>query len=186
MKGLVPNALSLFRIGLVVPVVWLMDGERYPETLAVFALAGFTDGLDGFLAKRFNDQTRLGSFLDPLADKLLLVSTFLMLGLKGLAPTWLVGLVVGRDVVIVAGAVAYHFLVGRFHGEPTLLSKLNTVTQILFGLLVVANAGWHFLPAASIGAAVLVVTGTTLASGVDYVWIWGRRARRHFREARRE
>ncbi|MGD1976783.1 MAG: CDP-alcohol phosphatidyltransferase family protein, partial [Gammaproteobacteria bacterium] len=102
----IPNALCVLRMLLVAPVVWLLLAGEYAWVLVVFFLAGFTDGLDGFLAKRFDWRSRLGGILDPLADKLLLVTSFLTLGYIGLAPVWLLIMVVARDVIIVSGATA--------------------------------------------------------------------------------
>ena len=134
----IPNLITFARILLVVPVVWLLHTHNYIGALAIFALAGFSDALDGFLAKRYGWESRLGSLLDPIADKLLLVCSFLVLGAHGLLPLWLVGLVILRDAVIVTGATVYHFRIQHLvAGEPTLSSKLNTLMQILLVLAVV-------------------------------------------------
>ena len=109
----IPNLICVFRIVLVWPiVVSLLDG-RYLHSLLLIALAGFSDGLDGFLAKHFDWRSRLGGLLDPIADKLLLVSTFLTLTITGLVPVWLTAVVILRDVTIVSGGLAYHVLVAR-------------------------------------------------------------------------
>lgn len=171
-----PNLLCILRILLVYPVAaWILQGH-YPQVLALFAFAAFTDALDGYLAKRYGWSSELGKVLDPLADKLLLVTVFICLSLAGLVPLWIVGLVLFRDLVIFFGAVTYKWLFGPLHGEPTAVSKLNTLCQILFCLAVVASAGfgWPGDPAViALGALVLV---STAVSGIDYTLIYTRRA----------
>jgi cardiolipin synthase len=171
-----PNMLCVLRMIVVLPVaIWILDG-RYPEVMALFAIAAFTDALDGFLAKRFGWSSELGKHLDPLADKLLLLTVFVCLSVSGLSPWWLTAVVVLRDLVIVFGGLTYRVLFGPIEGRPTLRSKLNTVCQIFFCLGVVAHAayGWPAEPGVTaLGALVLV---TTAVSGIDYVLIYARRA----------
>jgi cardiolipin synthase len=151
--------------------------DDFAWALALFALAGFSDGLDGYLAKRFDWHTRLGALLDPVADKLLVAGTFITLAYTQDIPIWLASVVILRDVIIVAGAMAYNFFVRPVEGEPTRVSKLNTALQLLLLLFVLSRAGFGWPDQISItvlGAAVLV---TVVISGVDYVWSWTRRAR---------
>lgn len=172
-----PNAISLMRIALVAPILMLILQGSFGWALALFWLAGFSDGVDGFLAKRFNWHTRLGALLDPVADKLLVAGLFITLAYTGDIPVWLAATVILRDVVIVAGATAYNFLVRPVQGEPTRVSKLNTALQLLFLLFVISRAGFGWPDEISItvlGASVLI---TVIISGVDYVWSWSRRAR---------
>jgi len=173
-----PNAISIMRIALVVPILMLILDGSFVWALALFWLAGFSDGVDGYLAKRFNWHTRLGALLDPVADKLLVAGLFITLAYTGDIPVWLAATVILRDVVIVAGATAYNFLVRPVQGEPTRVSKLNTALQLLFLLFVISRAGFGWPQEISItvlGAAVLI---TVVISGVDYVLSWSRRARR--------
>lgn len=166
------------RIALVVPILILILQERFVWALALFWLAGASDGIDGYLAKRFDWRTRLGALLDPVADKLLVAGTFITLAFIQHIPVWLAGVVILRDVVIVAGAMAYNFLVGPVQGEPTRISKLNTALQLLFLLFVLSRAGFGWPDQISItllGASILI---TVVISGVDYVWSWASRARR--------
>lgn len=179
----IPNLLTALRVLLVLPAVWLMLEHRYGAALVVFGVAGLTDALDGFVARRFGWQSRLGATLDPLADKLLAVSAYLVLGAQGVLPAWLVALVLARDLVIVAGSVAYHLRVERFDATPSLLSKLNTFLQIVLVLTAMA-AQVLAVPQAAVAALVWAVAATTLGSGIDYVWRWGRRARRLLRSGR--
>lgn len=172
-----PNAVSLLRIGLVVPILLLILRGDYAWALLLFFAAGFSDGVDGYLAKRFDWHTRLGALLDPVADKLLVAGTFITLACMNVIPVWLASAVILRDVVIVGGAIAYNFMVGPVEGEPTRISKLNTALQLLFLSLVLCRAGFDWPDRISItvlGAAVLI---TVVISGVDYVLSWSHRAR---------
>jgi cardiolipin synthase len=172
----IPNVITAFRFLLVPPVVILLLQERFTAALVVFGVAGFSDALDGFLAKRFDWRSRLGGIMDPLADKLLLVSSFVTLGWLGLIPAWLVLLVILRDLVIVAGATFYHMRIEQFEAEPSMASKLNTAAQILLVLAVMFSFGIQVLPAILIDVLSYSVLATILWSGFDYVWTWGRRA----------
>lgn len=176
-----PNVISGLRLLLVLPAFWLIGEREYAQALVIVAIAGVSDAVDGFLAKRFGWQSRLGGLLDPLADKMLLLAGFLGLVMTGALPVWLFTLVIGRDLLIVCGAVAYHNLVGPFDAEPTRLSKLTTVVQIacVIGELV-RLAWWPQLPGRE---AMLVATAVlTLASGLHYVVAWSARARRTLRQ----
>jgi cardiolipin synthase len=172
----IPNGLCVLRMLLVIPVTALLLREEYVLTLWIFALAAVTDGLDGFLAKRFDWCSEAGKILDPLADKILLVSVFVTLGVMGLVPAWLAVVAVGRDITITSGAIAYNALYGYPHGKPTIVSKLNTLCQIVFVLLVVSAHALGRVPETAVlvlGAAVFVVT---VVSGLDYVITYSRKA----------
>ena len=172
----IPNIITLFRFLLVPPVVLLLLDERFGLALLLFGVAGFSDALDGYLAKRFNWSSRLGALLDPLADKLLLVSSFITLGWLNQIPLWLVGVVILRDLVIVSGALVYHYRIERLEAEPSMVSKLNTFTQILLVLAVMFSAAVQALPYLWMDVLLYSVLVTTLWSGIDYVWRWSRRA----------
>jgi len=172
-----PNAISILRIALIAPILNLILQGSFAWALALFWLAGFSDGLDGYLAKRFDWHTRLGALLDPVADKLLVAGLFITLAYTQDIPVWLAAVVIVRDVVIVAGAMVYNFFVRPVEGEPTRVSKLNTALQLLFLLFVISRAGFGWpepITLTVLGASVLV---TVVISGVDYVWSWSRRAR---------
>ena len=159
----------------------LVEESRFADALVLFFLAGFSDGLDGFLARRFSWHTRLGALLDPIADKLMIASTYATLAWVGQIPLWLAIVVVSRDVVIVGGATAYNFLIAPVKGEPTRISKLNTALELLFVVTVLAQAAFAWPPSIVVtflGAGVFV---TVVVSGIDYVVAWSERAR----EARR-
>jgi cardiolipin synthase len=172
----IPNLLCIGRMLLVVPLVWLIAREEYRVALALFVVAGATDALDGFLAKRFEWRSQLGGLLDPAADKLLLSSVFLTLGFTGLVPLWLVALVVLRDVVIASGALLYRALIGNFTWRARPLSKANTASQLAFVLATLTRAALAFPPAAVLQVLGGLVVTTTVLSGADYVWRWSRRA----------
>jgi cardiolipin synthase (CMP-forming) len=181
----IPNAICVLRILLVAPSALALLAGRYELTLLLFGIAAISDGLDGWLAKHFGWTSRLGKILDPIADKLLLVSVFLTLAWVGLVPLWLGITVVARDVVIVGGAIAYRVLIGYVEGHPTPVSKLNTLLQLSFVLAVIAGAAWPTIPRAlvvAVGAATFV---TTVVSGIDYVLTYARAAIRQRRAASR-
>ncbi|MEW8014114.1 MAG: CDP-alcohol phosphatidyltransferase family protein [Candidatus Sedimenticola endophacoides] len=172
----IPNLISILRIFLTIPVVWMLLEQRFGWALVLFFIAGVSDGLDGYLAKRNGWESRLGGLLDPLADKVLLVSSFLSLALIGVVPVWLVLLVILRDLVIVTGALVYHYRIAELEAVPSMLSKINTTAQIILVLSVVLDRGLLVLPQWLIVSLVWVVCLTTIASGLDYVWVWSRRA----------
>ncbi len=173
----IPNLISFMRILLTLPIVWLMFEREFSYALMLFAVAGFSDGLDGFLAKHYGWQSHLGGLLDPLADKALLMSSFLVLGGLGLIPIWLVILVIFRDLTIMGGALYYHFSVEEVDADPSLVSKLNTLTQIMLVLLVVTDAGPLPLPDLLLQGLIWATGLTTLISGGMYVWVWSKKAR---------
>jgi cardiolipin synthase len=177
----IPNLLCVLRILLVPPIALLLLRGQYLAALGVVFVAGLSDGLDGFLAKRYHWQSRLGGLLDPIADKLLLTTTYVALTVQGLVPPWLTTVVIGRDLVIVSGGLAYQWLVRPVQPEPSKASKLNTGTQLLFLVSVIAVAALPGVVPPERAAAVLMGLGaavfvTTTVSGLDYVLRWGQRA----------
>ncbi len=174
----VPNAISTMRILLVVPILmFLLEGE-FAWALGLFIVAGFSDGIDGYLARTYDWQSPLGALLDPVADKLLIAGMFVTLSWIELVPVWLTVIVILRDVLIFGGAVAYNFLIRPVEGEPTTVSKLNTILTLLFLTAVLTRAGFGWpgeVVTTVLGASILV---TVVISGADYVWSWSRRAKR--------
>lgn len=178
----IPNAITLARILLVLPLAWAVLDLRYGLALALFATAAASDGIDGFLARRFGWHTRLGAVLDPLADKLLLVTCYVLLGFQGQLPWWLVLAVLLRDLIIVGGGLAYHVFIGFVQMAPTVVSKLNTALQIAL-VVIVFIALWRYPLAPDLRDSLMyTVFASTLLSGLNYVWVWGRRARALARE----
>jgi cardiolipin synthase len=172
-----PNLISLLRLLAVIPVVFLLLEHRHGWALVLFAIAGISDGLDGFLAKRYGWRSRLGGILDPLADKVLLVACFLVLGTLSLIPVWLVVAAVFRDLLITGGALLYNYRVEELDAAPIVASKVNTLLQILLVVLVIADAGPLPLPDWAISSLVWACLASVLVSGAQYVWIWGHKAR---------
>ncbi|MCX7034394.1 MAG: CDP-alcohol phosphatidyltransferase family protein [Arenimonas sp.] len=171
-----PNAITGFRLAMAPLLLWLLWARHFDWALGVALVAGASDLVDGFLAKRFGWQSRLGSLLDPIADKLMLGLAMLGLWLVAMLPGWLVGLVLARDLVIVAGALAWWRVGGPFDGQPTLLGKLCTLSQLgLVLLCLVELAGW-LLPLQARKEGIIAVALLTFASGVDYVVRYGVRA----------
>jgi cardiolipin synthase len=201
-----PNIITIARMLAVLPLLWFLREHQYRPALAIALIAGLSDGVDGWLAKRYDWRTRLGGLLDPIADKLLLDGSFVGLWLAGAAhgcanvaggsalpavaacagvtaaPLWLVLLVLARDAVIVTGASAYHFLIGPLKGQPTLLGKVTTVAQIVLVLALLCGLAWRPLPMAVATAAIWIVAALTIASGIDYVLRWSLKTRRALRE----
>ncbi len=172
-----PNAISIMRIALILPILWMFVNDQFAWALGLFLVAGLSDGVDGYLAKTYGWESRLGAFLDPAGDKLLVAWSYGTLAYLGHIPVWLASIVIFRDVVIVAGSFLYHYLVRRLEGEPTRISKLNTALEFVFLVFVMSHAGYGWPDNISIivlGAAVLV---TVVISGYDYVWNWIRSAR---------
>lgn len=175
----VPTLVTLARI-LAVPVtVYLIIEERFAAAFWLFVLAGVSDAVDGFLAKRLNAVSRIGAFLDPLADKALLVAVYVTLGYIGEVALWLVILIVSRDIMIVGGALLYHTLTHALRIEPLIVSKANTAAQIVFVGLVLAKLGLGVANPEILQVASYIVAATTAASGGAYVWVWVRRAFAH-------
>jgi cardiolipin synthase len=172
----IPNIISVIRILLVVPIAMALAHQRLALAIMLFAIAGVSDAADGYLATRFGWQSELGGVLDPLADKLLLATVFVILSLLKLVPLWLMVGVVARDVIIVAGAAAYRIVIGPLTAHPSFVSKTNTLCQAAFILAVVSRAKFSIPPEwveTWLGA---LVFATVLVSGIDYVLVYGRRA----------
>ena len=166
-----PNILTLMRIVMVPVVVVLLNAQEYSYALLVFTLAGVTDGLDGWIAKKYQFESALGAMLDPIADKLLLVSTYTMLAVLGDIPFWLLVLVIFRDLLIVGG---YWILVAmdkKAEIQPIFVSKLNTFFQILLVVLVLVHRSEWLMLDLLVSATISMVVLTTISSGICYVRI---------------
>jgi len=181
-----PNVLTIGRILAIPPLVILLLSGRYGWALVVAVIAGLSDLIDGWLARRFDWQSRFGSLADPAADKLLMLASYLTLAWLGYLPWWLFVLVVGRDLVIVIGGWVYHRYFESLEAEPTQLSKFNTFCQVfLMWFVLIRLAGFPLPPEAQIGLEWLVafMAVVTLA---QYVWLWSLRAARISRERQPE
>jgi cardiolipin synthase len=170
----IPNLITLARILLVPVVVWAIASGQMFSAFVLFLIAGISDAVDGFLAKHFGMASTIGAYLDPLADKALIVSIYVTLGIVGTIPLWLVILVASRDIMIVA-AVMLSWLVGKpVRVKPLLVSKLNTVAQILFACLVLASRGLRFDAEPVLTLVMALVAVLTLLSVGFYVAEWVR------------
>lgn len=167
-----PNSLTLLRLVLALPLGLVILREQYLWALGIGLLAGISDALDGFFARRLGVFSRFGAALDPIADKILITITFLCLAQTELVPWYLAIAVILRDLIIVAGAACYYALIGPFEFGATALSKANMVIQILFCVLVLLQQVVAAIPQEVIvfgGVAVLFITA---ASGFDYIMSW--------------
>lgn len=172
----IPNLICLIRLALIWPIVRLLHTGRYELALGLFVIAAISDGLDGFLAKRYHWVSDLGKVLDPAADKLLLVIVFVESAWLQLVPWWVTAAAVARDVMIGFGALIYRLWFGRLSGHPTVISKINTAAQLLYLALVMCGAAFLFPPHGVLRALAYVVVATTMLSGLRYLATFTRRA----------
>lgn len=171
-----PNIITGLRLAAVPPVALLLWLREYECALILFALAGVSDGVDGYLARRFNWKSHWGTVMDPLADKLLLVVTTATLALKGLLPVWLFALIMGRDVVLLGGAALYRLRFGPFQVQPSGLGKLSTFFQIMLVLSVLLHIATGLLSDGQIKLMILTCALITALSGAHYLFVWVRKA----------
>jgi len=174
----IPNLLSLARLGLVPWLLILLNQQEYAWSLAVFIIAGISDALDGIIAKRFNAETALGALLDPLADKALLVSAYVMLSVIGVLPFWLMVVVVFRDAIIIGGYLLMELFFGSVQMHPLKISKANTLAQILYIVILLISLSWPIDLAMVLQIFAILVLLTSVVSGSMYVYIWSAKATR--------
>jgi len=181
-----PNLITVLRILLVLPTAWLLVQSRYVEALVLMAVAGASDALDGALARRFGWMSPFGSAMDPIADKLLVATMFIVFTVQGHIPIWVAAIVLGRDAVIMGGAAAYRLFFAPIEFAPTLVSKANTAAQIVMLLLLLLGlCGFGRLSEVALTTVdpwcfyLLAVLG--IVSGVDYVITWSAKAIRQGR-----
>ena len=168
----IPNFITIGRLITVPVIVWLMIAGRFFEATVLFVLAGISDAADGFIAKRFGAASELGRYLDPIADKALLVSVFITLGARGLLPPWLIVLAVSRDLFIIGGMLLAYVLTNPMAVRPLLVSKMNTAAQILLiGFVLVDRSGTMSF-AMLINLTILAVATLTVISAGAYVVEW--------------
>lgn len=172
----IPNAITIVRALLVPVVAFALVARDYDLALALFLACALGDFVDGYIARRFDLRTRFGAIADPLADKAIMLVATLLLAWQGWLPWWFALLVVLRDVVIVAGALAYHLRVGHVDMAPTRLSKANTAFEFVLLAGVLALAAELLEPGAWLRVLLAVCTATVIASGVQYVVVWSRKA----------
>jgi cardiolipin synthase len=169
-----PNLITLARILLVPVMVWAIAAEQMTLAFVLFLVAGVSDGVDGFLAKRFGMATEVGAYLDPLADKVLIVSIYVSLGIVEAIPRWLVILVVSRDILIVGGIMLSWVLGNPITIKPATVSRLNTVAQIVLGGVVLAVHAFHWNIEPAVTLLMALVAALTLLSIGVYLQDWVR------------
>ena len=168
----IPNIISIARLLLVPVIVYLIVTGEYHAAFWLFVIAGISDAVDGFIAKTFNSVTELGAYIDPLADKALLVSIYIALGVLGELPIWLVFLVVSRDIFII-GAVVLSWMLSRpVAMAPLMISKANTTGQIVLVVLVLGELGFGLAAENFRQALVFLVAGLTVLSALAYLVDW--------------
>ena len=173
----IPNALTLARLVLIAPFLVCLHHQAYAYAFYTFILAGFTDGLDGWLARCFHWQSPFGSFIDPVADKLLIASSVISLALIGSIPWWLVMLIFLRDITISIGVLAWLWLIQRKPDfKPTYLSKINTVLQLSLVTLCLFELAFFNIPHSLVEILTIITAITTVCSYIDYAWTWGKKA----------
>jgi cardiolipin synthase len=171
-----PNFITASRIVLVIPIAVSLLRHQLALTIGLFGVAALSDAADGFLAKRYGWQSDLGAVLDPVADKLLMVTAFITLAYLQLVPVWLMAAAVARDVIIMSGALLYRVFLGPLSVRPSVVSKLNTLCQAAFILAVVGREQFSVPSAWIVMVLGALVFATVVVSGIDYVLIYGRRA----------
>jgi len=174
-----PNMITLMRILLIGPTCYCIAQHHFLHAFSFLILAGISDGLDGFLARRFSWQTRLGSILDPAADKLMIISCFSTLAYIKAIPLWLLWIILLKDIVIVSGALIYHYWIAPYEFSAILLSKINTFLQIFFVLVAVAKLQFDQLPNSIVYGLMYGMMFTTLGSMLNYIWVWSLKAYHH-------
>lgn len=167
-----PNAITVGRLLAVPVLVWCIVADRLSAAFWIFVAAGISDGVDGFIAKHFNAESELGSYLDPIADKAMLISIYIALGIEDQISDWLVILVVFRDVLIFGGAILSRVLDHELVIRPLFISKINTVAQIVLAAFVLAELGAIVPDLPLLAWLEVVVAATTATSGGVYLIRW--------------
>lgn len=169
-----PNLLTLGRLVLVPVIIAMISAQRWKEACIIFILAGISDAVDGWLAKTFDLRTELGAYLDPVADKALLVSIYVALAIDGVVPATLTIIIVARDLMIIGAVIISWLLDKPLEIRPLLISKLNTAAQIGFAALVLGMKAFQIEPGTGFSVAIYGVAALTLASLVAYLATWTR------------
>ncbi len=171
-----PNLITLLRLVLIPVMAYFLLRGMYGISLSIFLVAAVSDLADGYIARRFKLTSALGAALDPIADKINMLVATVLLAWQQLIPIWLAIAIVARDIVIVAGALAYRMAIGRVEIAPTRLSKINTFIEFAVLLLVMAAAAGWFETGVWLPTVFVIVFLSVVTSGAQYVWLWGRKA----------
>lgn len=171
----IPNYITVARILFVPCLIWMLFNHHYERALILVLLMGLSDALDGFLARCYDWKTTLGAYLDPIADKIMLLSAYLTFAILDWVPWWLSALVISRDVLLLVGAVFYHLSTRVLKMEPLAISKVNTFAQIILAVSLIYIQLGPMSPEI-INVLIAIVACTTLASGSQYIIEWFKRA----------
>ena len=172
-----PNLITIARIFSMIPLVWFMLEKNYEYALYIAILASFSDMLDGYLARRFDWEGKLGRILDPIADKFMMLCCYLLFAVQGLIPNWLLIIVLARDIAIITGGVFYHYAILKVDQEkPSMLSKFNTAFQLLLIVVLLSHYSVFQFPLVFINTLIYLVTFFTVSSGLHYVYFWSKKA----------
>ncbi|MEX1032283.1 MAG: CDP-alcohol phosphatidyltransferase family protein [Cellvibrionaceae bacterium] len=171
-----PNLLTTLRLLLAIPICVFILRENYGAVLWLAAIAGVSDGIDGWWARKLNAQSRYGAVVDPLSDKALLTGAFICLAIVEAIPYGVAVIVLLRDLVIVAGALSYRLLIGPYVMAPSFWGKASTLVQIAFVLMVITQKVYPVFPLVFFEFGILMVIGLALISGGNYVAVWSRKA----------
>lgn len=167
----IPNIITLLRVFLLLPFIYTLLNGAYQTAFYIFFFAGLSDGLDGYLARRYQWQSRLGGMLDPISDKLFVSCSYLSLGWLNALPWWLVILVLTRDLIIIGGVSLYQYLCGSVDFHSTLLSKTNTVLQGMVVFATIFQLGFSALPTVLFQGLIVLTTLTTALSCLHYIYL---------------
>ncbi|WP_186417436.1 CDP-alcohol phosphatidyltransferase family protein [Bosea sp. CS1GBMeth4] len=167
-----PNLITIARLILVPLVIVMIVNARWDAAFVLFVAAGVSDAIDGFIARRFDMRSELGAYLDPVADKALIVSLYITLAIVGIIPVWLVIVVVSRDLMIITAVILSWLMAKPVTIAPIVVSKLNTAAQIVFAALVLGAKSFGIEVGAAMPAAQIVVAALTLASMGAYLALW--------------
>lgn len=178
-----PNVITTLRLLLALPICIFILQERYEAVWWLAVVAGFSDAVDGWWARKLDARSRYGAVVDPLSDKALLVGAFISLAVVGAIPVGLAVVVVARDLVILTGALSYHFLFGQFRMAPSLWGKSSTLVQIAFVLMVLTHKVYPVFPPFLFELGILLVLALALISGGNYVVVWSKKAWAESRKA---
>ena len=173
---LIPNILTILRLVLVVPICLLILSENYQPVLWLALIAGLSDALDGWLARKLGSVSRYGAIADPLIDKTLLISVYSCLMIVDVLPWWVLIIMVTRDAVIVSGALAYHWLFGRYEIKPSFWGKASTAVQIIFALMLLTQQLFPVFPVLVLQLTTWLLILLAFVSGGHYVYLWGKKA----------
>ena len=172
-----PNTITICRILSMIPLVWFMLANNYEVAFYIALAAGFSDMLDGYLAKKFGWEGWLGGVLDPLADKFMMLCCYLVFAVQGIIANWVLILILARDIIIITGATYYHFKITKVDkAKPSLLSKLNTAFQILLVLVLLLHHSLYQFNDRFIEYLIYTVVALTISSCLHYIFYWGNKA----------